>query len=109
VPPPPVNQASAVTVLVTLIAVVGGIVFMGAAFSLVGGWSELAQKYRSRKRLRGTLFSFATMRLTGGMISVSYRACVFVRLSSEGLSMAVFPLFRLGSPPLFIPWEALHI
>ena len=36
---------------------------------------------------------------------VNYRSCLTIRVAEDGLFLAVFPLFRAGHPPLFIPWS----
>ena len=38
----------------------------------------------------------------------SYKNCLTVYNSPEGLFISVFPLFRLGHPPLFIPRAEIH-
>ena len=39
------------------------------------------------------------------MGGVGYRNIVNFGADSSGLFLSVFPLFRLGNPPLFIPWS----
>jgi hypothetical protein len=34
----------------------------------------------------------------------NYSACLTVGANNSGLYLAVFPLFRVGHPPLLIPW-----
>jgi hypothetical protein len=40
---------------------------------------------------------------------VEYNGCLTIRVSPEGLYLAIWPLFRFAHPPLLIPWAALHI
>ena len=73
--------------------------------SWIGGWHALARKYKSRKESSGKRFSFVSMGLGRGFGPVSYRSCLFVRIDPVGLSISVFPLFRLLHPRLYIPWN----
>lgn len=75
--------------------------------SLIGGWHALAKRYRNSLSPPGKLFSFASLGLGAGLVPVSYRSCLFVRLGSTGISLSVFPFFRFFHPKLFIPWSAV--
>ncbi len=39
---------------------------------------------------------------------VSYRGVLTIRATPIGLLLSVMVLFRLGHPPLLIPWHAIH-
>lgn len=39
----------------------------------------------------------------------NYNNCVNFGADQTGLYMAVFPLFRFGHPPLFIPWSEIQV
>lgn len=39
----------------------------------------------------------------------TYGNCVNFGVDESGLYMAVFPLFRLGHAPLYIPWSEIQI
>jgi hypothetical protein len=81
--------------------------FLSAFLSFVGGWQTLAKHYRSKRRRSGELFSFSTMILGSAFFPMSYRACMMIRIDSEGIALSVFPLFRFFHPSLFIPWNAV--
>ena len=66
----------------------------------IGGWSRLAQYYETQSRFEGKKWSFRGGRM--GMIN--YNGCLTIGVDDDGLYLAVFPLFRVGHPPLFIPW-----
>lgn len=70
--------------------------------SIIGGWRLLSKAYRAD-------FSFDGRKLrmkSGGMRwGTNYAACLTVGANQEGLFLAVFPIFRIGHPPLFIPWN----
>ena len=69
--------------------------------SFLSGWWELSRNYRSTTIFDGTRFRFqsASMRL-----GTSYGNCVNLGVNQNGLYLSVLFLFRLGHPPLFIPW-----
>ena len=52
-------------------------------------------------------FSGRKLRMkSGGMRwGTNYVACLTIGANREGLFLAVFPIFRVGHPPLFIPWN----
>lgn len=72
----------------------------------IGGWSELAQKYRTDNTFIGSWkgWQFGTF---GG---VKYKQCLWVAAAPEGLYIKTGPLFlfRLFHPPLLIPWSAIN-
>ena len=45
---------------------------------------------------------------SGSVGTVAYRSCLTLHVSSEGIYVSVFFLFRLWQPPLFIPWNAVY-
>jgi len=69
-------------------------------FSRIGGWSRLAQRYAATQQPSGTIYS----RQTAELGLMRYRSCLTVGMSPEGLYLKVWPMFRLGHPPLLIPW-----
>ena len=66
----------------------------------VGGWSRLAQYYQTQSKFEGEKWSFKS----GRMGLTNYSGCLTIGANDQGLYLAVFPLFRVGHPPLFIPW-----
>jgi hypothetical protein len=68
--------------------------------ALLSGWSRLAQAYQAHTRFEGEIWRFRT----GHFGWARYNGCLTVGANYEGLYLAVFPLFRIGHPPLFIPW-----
>ena len=73
--------------------------------SVIGGWSRLAEDYRSERPIEGRRWRFqsASMRF-----STAYSNVLTIGASEAGLSLSVLFLFRLGHPPLFIPWSDLR-
>jgi hypothetical protein len=66
----------------------------------IGGWAALARKYRATSKPEGKRFDFQS----GKIGTVNYGSCLIVYVNDTGLYLKVFPLFRAGHPPLFIPW-----
>lgn len=67
------------------------------------GWHALARHYRAESRFQGKHHRFSSVKMGSG----NYGGCVTLGANSEGLYLAVMFLFRIGHPPLFIPWADL--
>jgi hypothetical protein len=74
--------------------------------SLMSGWSSLAQQYRTERP-----FPAHTRRFQRGVMrwTAKYNGVLTVGSDSEGIYLGVLFLFRLGHPPLFIPWRDVQI
>jgi hypothetical protein len=42
------------------------------------------------------------------MGAIHYHSMLSFRVSDSGLKVSILFLFRLGHPPLFIPWDQMH-
>lgn len=72
--------------------------------SRISGWHRLAQRYPGSHTIDGE-----TAALRSGRIGpVNYYSCLKFGISDEGLLISIAPPFRLGHPPLFIPWSHFH-
>jgi hypothetical protein len=69
--------------------------------SRVGGWHRLARAFPARGRPQGTRFSVQS----GKVGMVNYNNCLTIYVSPDGLYLSVWPVFRIGHPPLFVPWD----
>jgi len=69
--------------------------------AVIGGWSSLAKHYQSQTDFSGKKWHFQSGRL--GLSN--YSSCLTIGSNYHGLYLAVFPLFRVGHPPLLIPWS----
>jgi hypothetical protein len=69
--------------------------------SATGGWRKLARDYRANSLFDGQKLwlKSATMRRW-----TNYNNCVNIGVNKYGLYLSVLPIFRIGHPPLFIPW-----
>ena len=84
-------------------------VFVILTTSSESGWRRLAETYRSRDSSRSIQWRFVSARMGRGSSTVPYRAALNIGADTAGLHLSLFPLFRLGSPPLFVPWEDLSV
>jgi len=67
------------------------------------GWHALGKHYRAENRFHGKHHRFSSVKMGSG----NYSGCVTLGANSDGLYLAVMFLFRIGHPPLFIPWADL--
>jgi len=72
--------------------------------AVIGGWHKLAQQYTTWQPAEGEIRRFQSA--TFGL--VNYGTCLTIVLSAYGMRLAVSPIFRLGHPPLLIPWSEFH-
>ena len=70
--------------------------------SAIGGWRMLAQHYRSNSDFDGQKMRFKSAGLRRW---TNYNNCITVGANKYGLYMAILPIFRIGHPPLFFPWQ----
>ena len=92
----------------TLFAFLAGFPIMWCVVCLflshIGGWAELAEKYRDDTGIDGTAYCMRSGRI--GI--VNYASCLTLRVSDAGLRLSVLLPFRIGHPPIFIPWIDFH-
>jgi len=74
--------------------------------SKTSGWLSLSKTYRSLKPFNGRRWSYQNAQLRSGGL---YGKCLTIGVNSEGLYLSVLFLFRIGHPPLFIPWSDIYI
>jgi len=70
----------------------------------MGGWRRLADRFPRRGQPSGRRFWLQS----GKFGQVAYSRCLTIRSSPDGLYLSMLLPFRLGHPPLFIPWDAVH-
>ena len=76
-----------------------------AALSL-GGWHRLARHYRDDAPAVPDGETFRGVHAQVGR--TSYRGALRVTLADDALHLSVVRVFRLGHPPLRIPWAAVE-
>jgi hypothetical protein len=91
------------------IVVIFPVFWIGISFILsrVGGWGALAERYPDLGQAdvpEAQTFRWRSV----GLGAVNYGSCVTLRICDSGIGLSVMLPFRLGHPPLFIPWNELH-
>lgn len=74
--------------------------------SLISGWHLLAKTFRANAEIVKdiTWSGHASMRW-----GTSYSGALYIGGNCEGLRLAVWVIFRVGNPPLFVPWKQITI
>ena len=82
--------------------------FLAGVFVVIAklsGWSRLADRFLAdREPDEGACFRGQFFRIGW----CDYNGCMTIRVSPEGLYLAVWPIF-VGHAPLLIPWTALRV
>lgn len=87
-------------ILIGFVLIWGGVVYLLAWLS---GWRRLVHRYHTDRKPSGPPMSpFVAM-----MGPVSYRGVLTIQTAPEGLYLSVMIFFRIGHPPLLIPWSAI--
>jgi hypothetical protein len=72
--------------------------------SLLGGWRRLSEFFPAANPPEGTRF-----RMQSGSIGlVNYSSCLTIYSNDDGVYLSTLWPFRLGHPPLLIPWGEIH-
>jgi hypothetical protein len=72
--------------------------------SHMGGWSKLAKHYADTEQVHGETYYMRS----GSIGVVNYKSCLILSVSETGLRLSVLLPFRIGHPPIFIPWDQFH-
>jgi len=72
--------------------------------SRMGGWAKLAECYADRGDEQGETHYMRS----GSVGVVNYSSCLTLCVCKNGLRLSVLFPFRIGHPPLFIPWDQFH-
>ena len=98
------QSTSQVTPWLFLPFIVGMFALVSYFLSWVGGWRRLARDYRLERS-----GGFPSRPFVSGVMGwVNYRGCLTVGGDARGLYLAVLLPFRVGHPPLCIPWSDVH-
>jgi hypothetical protein len=73
----------------------------------LSGWAVLSRRFRDSGAFYSYQWSFQSIRMR--TIWGNYSNCVNFGADEVGLYMGVFPLFRIGHPPLFITWSEIQV
>lgn len=77
---------------------------MSLLLSYMGGWASLAEHYRDNGDVRCQTYYMRS----GSVGAIDYKSCLIIGVSKPGLRLSVLFPFRIGHPPLFIPWDQFH-
>ena len=94
------NQYPLLAIIPLFILLWCAVIFLIAALS---GWMDLASRFHLTSTFTGSAWRLqrARMRWTS-----HYGSCLTVGADMTGLNLATLFLFRVGYPPLLIPWRA---
>ena len=73
---------------------------------MISGWAILSKRFRFTGMFCGQSWPFRSARMR---FQVHYGNCLSIGADESGLYLAVFPIFRVGHPPLLIPWSEVSI
>jgi hypothetical protein len=79
-----------------------------AALSLLGGWRELAYRFKCNEPLDGDHYRFRSGAMGWKVFPVNYGNCLFVTVSSNAFSLSILYPFRFLHPRLVIPWQEVE-
>jgi hypothetical protein len=74
--------------------------------SLLSGWGTLSHRFRNSGAFYSYQWPSQSIRMRALM---NYNNCANLGADQDGLYMAVFPVFRIGHAPLFIPWSEVQV
>jgi len=94
--------ASFVLVLVVISLGIWGVI------SVVSGWRELAERFKSDASLEGEQFRFRSGAMGPRYFPVNYGSCLFATVGQNGFALSLLFLFRFLHPRLVIPWSAVE-
>jgi hypothetical protein len=72
--------------------------------AFMGGWRQLAKHYRANNPFLGKKFYFQSASMKG---MTNYNKVLTIGVNREGLFISALFIFRLGHPPLLIPWPEI--
>ena len=79
-----------------------------ALLSVLSGWFSLADTFRKDDAPSGEKFNSVSGATGPSVFPVNYYHCLNVVVTTNGLHIRIFFLFRILSPPLLILWAAVE-
>ncbi|TWU56386.1 hypothetical protein Poly51_22960 [Rubripirellula tenax] len=84
-------------------------VFVSFLLARISGWSRLVKPYSAGEVSDGAFVADESARFrTATLGAIQYHSCVTFGINDTSLRMSMPFLFRLGHPPLVIPWDQIH-
>lgn len=81
-----------------------GFVFALHMVAWMAGWKTLAARFRYDAPFVGSMWRWQCAKFRWGS---RYNNCLTVGANSEGLYLAMMPVFNFGHAPLLIPWSEI--
>ena len=81
-------------------------VVVSALVGQLTGWASLARRFRFRGQFAGPTWHWQSGRMRWLM---GYNSSLIVGANTDGLYLATLWLFRIGHPPLLIPWNEISV
>lgn len=81
-------------------------VVTGIAVSRMSGWHRLAERFAFEGDFPASRWRFKSATARYG---TNYNNCLTIAADAAGFYMAMPIFFRIGHPPLFIPWNEITI
>ncbi len=97
------HNADFFLLFVVVLASVGAIMLV---VSHLGGWASLAERYPAQEPFSGPCWNFQCGQFRW---FASYNNCLTVGADPRGLFLWILWPFRVGHPPLFIPWADISV
>lgn len=80
--------------------------FISVSISYISGWWSLSQYYQAKTYNLKRIWRFQSVIMR---MMTRYGGCINVGVTDKGLFLSVLFLFRVGHPPLLIPWEDISV
>lgn len=68
------------------------------------GWARLAKAYPQAHPFRGKQYHFGCLKMKG---AGGYNNCVVYGADDQGIYLSMWPVFRIGHPAMFLPWQEI--
>lgn len=89
-----------------VLVILGGWIAVSCLLSALGGWWQLARDFRASGDFLGRTWRFQSASMRFGM---GYNGVLSVGADHAGLRLSILFPFRVGHPPLLIPWHELDL
>jgi len=81
--------------------------FVSFIIGTISGWRLLSKRFSCPKStFHGETWSFRRARMR---FFANYGNCIDFGADQSGLYMSIFPILRVGHPPLLIPWSEITV
>ena len=105
-PLPPLQESPPLVALLAVVAFAVAWAAMSSLIAAVSGWRRLARVYRLTTPFNGRQWRFRSARMRW---STNYSGCLTIGADVRGLYLGVLFVFRIGHPPVFVPWSDVRM